>query len=56
MMKNYHPNNYEMFELHELYENIDSETNPAKLKRFLEDSAVIDYVDTSESDTALTVV
>lgn len=52
-MKNYHPNNYEMFELHELYENIDSETNPAKLKRFLEDSAIIDYVDTSESDTAL---
>ena len=42
-----------MFELGELYDNIDSESNPAKLKRFIDDSAVIDYVDTNESDTVL---
>ena len=42
-----------MFELYELYENIDSESNPAKLKKFIEESAVIDYIDTNESETSL---
>uniref|UniRef100_A0A6C0JG82 DNA-directed RNA polymerase n=1 Tax=viral metagenome TaxID=1070528 RepID=A0A6C0JG82_9ZZZZ len=40
-------------ELHEVYEGIDSESNPAKLKRFLEEKAIIDYVDTNESEGAL---
>jgi DNA-directed RNA polymerase II subunit RPB2 len=42
-----------IYELHELYENIDSESNPAKLKRFLEEKAIIDYIDTNESEGAM---
>jgi hypothetical protein len=51
--KDFRPNNYKMYELSELYENIHAESNPAKLKRFLEDKAVIDYIDTNESENAL---
>jgi DNA-directed RNA polymerase II subunit RPB2 len=47
------PNHYKMYELYELYENINSETNPAKLKRFLDEKAVLDYIDTNESENAL---
>jgi len=39
-----------IYELNELYENIDSESNPAKLKRFLDEKAIIDYIDASESE------
>ena len=42
-----------IYELHELYEEIDSESNPAKLKRFLEEKAIIDYIDTNESEGAM---
>jgi DNA-directed RNA polymerase II subunit RPB2 len=42
-----------LYELHELYEDIDSETNPAKLKRFLEEKAIIDYIDVNESEGVL---
>ena len=42
-----------IYELHELYEGIDSETNPAKLKRFLEEKAIIDYIDTNESEGSM---
>jgi len=42
-----------IYELHQLYENIDSESNPAKLKRFLDDKAVIDYIDANESEGAM---
>jgi len=42
-----------IYELYELYEGMDSETNPAKLKRFLEDKAIIDYIDVNESEGAL---
>jgi len=51
--KDFHANNYKMYELHELYDGIDSETNPAKLKRFLEEKAILDYIDTSETENAL---
>lgn len=51
--KSFHPNNYKMYELPELYEGIDAESNPAKLKRFLEDKAILDYVDTNETENAL---
>jgi DNA-directed RNA polymerase II subunit RPB2 len=47
------PNTDKIYELHEIYEGIDSETNPAKLKRFLEEKAIIDYVDVNESEGAL---
>jgi len=46
-------NKYKFYELSELYEGIDVESNPAKLKRFLENKAMIDYIDTSESENAL---
>jgi DNA-directed RNA polymerase II subunit RPB2 len=41
------------YELYQLYEGVESETNPAKLKRFLEDKAIIDYIDNNESENAL---
>ena len=47
------PNTDKIYELHEIYEGIDSETNPAKLKRFLEEKAIIDYVDVNESEGTL---
>jgi len=49
----FHPNHNKLYELFELYENIDSESNPAKLKRFLEDKAIIDYIDTNETESAI---
>lgn len=42
-----------IYELYELYEGIESETNPAKLDRFLSDKAILDYIDTSESENAM---
>jgi DNA-directed RNA polymerase II subunit RPB2 len=42
-----------IYELHQLYENIDSESNPAKLKRFLDDKAILDYIDANESEGAM---
>ena len=47
------PSLNKLYELHELYEGIDSETNPAKLKRFLEEKAILDYIDTNESEGSL---
>ena len=52
-VQNFNPNDYKMYELEELYENVNSEKNPAKLERFLQDKAIIDYVDCSESEDAL---
>ena len=40
-------------ELYELYEGVNKETNPAKLDRFLNKKAIIDYIDSSESENAL---
>jgi DNA-directed RNA polymerase II subunit RPB2 len=50
---NFNPNNYNMYELNELYENIDVESNPAKLQRFLDEKAIIDYIDTNETEGSL---
>jgi DNA-directed RNA polymerase II subunit RPB2 len=47
------PEKLAIYKLFELYEGIDSETNPAKIDRFLKDKAVIDYIDSSESENAL---
>jgi len=49
----YNPNKYEMYELTDLYEGITEESNPAKLQKFLEYKAVIDYIDTNETEDAL---
>jgi len=46
------PNLNKIYELHEMYENIDSESNPAKLQRFLDNKGIIDYIDTNESEGA----
>jgi DNA-directed RNA polymerase II subunit RPB2 len=52
-MDNFHPNDYKIYELDELYENINEEKNPAQYKKFLENKAIIDYIDCSESENAL---
>ena len=52
-IENFNPNNYNMYELNELYENIDVESNPAKLQRFLDEKAIIDYIDTNETEGSL---
>jgi DNA-directed RNA polymerase II subunit RPB2 len=51
--ENFHPNHYQMYELDELYENINEDKNPAQYKKFLENKAIIDYIDCSESENAL---
>jgi DNA-directed RNA polymerase II subunit RPB2 len=52
----FNPNDTNMYELHELYDGVNSETNPNKLERFLKEKAVIDYIDPNESETALIAV
>ena len=52
-IENFEPNLYKMYELNELYSNIDVESNPAKLQRFLDDKAILDYIDTNESENIL---
>jgi DNA-directed RNA polymerase II subunit RPB2 len=42
-----------LFELKDLYENVGEETNPAKLDRFIKKKAILDYIDASESETAM---
>ena len=49
----FNTNGYKIYELNELYENIDSEANPARLARFLQEKAIIDYIDTNESENTL---
>jgi len=47
------PTEMRIYELYELYEGIESETNPAKLERFLKEKSVLDFIDNSESEHAL---
>jgi len=47
------PTEMRIYELYELYEGIETETNPAKLERFLKEKAVLDFIDNSESENAL---
>ena len=49
----FNTNSYKMYELPELYENMDAESNPARLRKFLEEKAILDYVDTNETEDAL---
>ena len=46
-------NDTAIYELNEMYKNIDSELNPLKLKRFIEKRAVLEYVDPNEEETSL---
>jgi len=49
----FNANSYKIYDLPELYENMDSESNPARLRKFLEEKAILDYVDTNETEDAL---
>ena len=42
-----------IYELSELYDATGTETNPAKIERFIQQKALLDYVDTSESESML---
>lgn len=47
-------NSTQFYELHELYDSIDNgESNPAKLKRFIDRKGIIDYIDPNEEETSL---
>lgn len=50
---NFNYKDLNIFELNELYEGINAETNPLKLDRFLNEKAIIDYIDSSETETSL---
>lgn len=52
-IENFNTNNYNIYEMNELYENINSESNPAKLKRFIDEKAVIDYIDSNETENTM---
>ena len=47
---------YRLYELAELYDGVGTETNPMKLDRFIENKAVIDFIDTSEIEGAYVAV
>ena len=51
--ENFHPNHYKMYELGELYKNVNNEKNPAKLETFLSKKAIIDFIDTNETENSL---
>ena len=50
------PSSGKIYELHELYEGITSESNPAKLERFHREKAIIDYIDSSETENSLIAI
>ena len=50
---NFNPNNNKLYELDELYDVNNDETNPAKLQKFLQDKSIIDYIDTNETEGSL---
>uniref|UniRef100_A0A6C0D5V4 DNA-directed RNA polymerase n=1 Tax=viral metagenome TaxID=1070528 RepID=A0A6C0D5V4_9ZZZZ len=52
-IEGFHPNQYKMYELSELYDGISEAAEPSTLAKFLEYKAIIDYVDTNETENAL---
>ena len=52
-IRDFNPSIGKIYELNELYEGIETESNPAKLERFLAKKAIIDYIDVGESENAL---
>ena len=50
------PSAGKIYELNELYDGITSESNPAKLERFHREKAIIDYIDSSETENALIAI
>ena len=55
-IERFNPNIPKIYELYELYDGVNAETNPAKLERFLESKAILDYIDPSESEDAYVAV
>jgi len=53
LLPSFHCDDMKIYKLHELYDVDAKETNPAKYDRFLKNKAVIDYVDTNESESTL---
>ena len=51
-IKSFDKNENKIYELNELYEGLE-ETNPARLERFIKKQAIIDYIDSSESEHSL---
>jgi len=49
----FNPNANNMYNLHELYDNVNDEENPAKLSKFLQNKAIIDFIDTNETESSL---
>ena len=52
----FEPSHMKIYELYELYEGVESETNPAKLERFLQNKGIIEYIDNNESENALIAI
>jgi DNA-directed RNA polymerase II subunit RPB2 len=50
---NFDPKDLQIYELHELYDGVDKEINPFKIKRFIENKGIVDFIDTSESENML---
>jgi len=46
-------NAMKMYELSELYEGVSLESNPAKLEKFISEKAILDFIDTSETEDIL---
>jgi len=49
-IENYHPNDYNMYSMETLY---GLSSSPTKLQSFIDNKGVIDYIDNSESDSAM---
>ena len=52
MDNTFNPDNNQLYEFNELY-NVNNETNPARLKSYLQNKAILDYIDPSESEDVL---
>jgi DNA-directed RNA polymerase II subunit RPB2 len=50
---NFDPTQMRIYELRDLYEGVQGETNPSVLDRFIKDKAILDYIDCSESENAM---
>ena len=52
-VENFSPKNYKFYEFQELYKVANLEEDASKRKRFYQEKAVIDYIDTNETEDAL---
>ena len=52
-VENFTPKDYKFYDLNELYAGVDVDSDSGKLKRFFKEKAIIDYIDTNETENAL---